>query len=250
VGSSDSAWKQLGREDPYFGVSSHDRFRSAAQAGPARDEFFGAGAAHIDRVLATARELVPSFSPQRALDFGCGVARLVIPLARVAAEVVGVDISPAMLAEARRNCSEAGITNASFCGAPAELSGAFDFIHSFIVFQHIPIDRGLELAEALLDRLCEGGIGALHFTYATTEPRWRRVLFRLCEKVPGVNMAANVMRGRPLTYPVMQMNRYPLNTLFAMLQARDCHRIVTSFSHHGGHLGLMLVFQRRRMISL
>jgi hypothetical protein len=32
----------------------------------------------------------------------------------------------------------------------------FDLINSYIVFQHIPVDRGMKLAEALLSHLTPG----------------------------------------------------------------------------------------------
>lgn len=46
---------------------------------------------------------------RRLLEIGCGIGRLVAPLAREAGLVVGLDISPAMLAAARRRC--AGLAN-------------------------------------------------------------------------------------------------------------------------------------------
>jgi len=40
--------------------------------------------------------------PARALDFGCGAARLVIPLAKRFEEVVGIDISPSTMSSSPR----------------------------------------------------------------------------------------------------------------------------------------------------
>src|SRR4051812_3426092 len=100
MGKTDSDWEKFGRIDPYYGVLSHDRFHAAAEAGEARQAFFQSGESHIDLVFRTIREHCDAdFAPQRAFDFGCGVGRLVIPLARRAARVVGADISDAMLAE-------------------------------------------------------------------------------------------------------------------------------------------------------
>jgi SAM-dependent methyltransferase len=247
---TDAAWDGFGRDDPYFGVLSQSRFRAASKPGPERDEFFQSGVSHIERIFSLARDLVPDFAPRRALDFGCGVGRLVLPLARQVQEVVGIDVSPSMLAEAQRNSEQAGVTNATFFESDDTLSrvkGSFDFIHSFIVFQHIPVVRGLAIANELLSRLSQDGVGALHFTYARTAPTWRRVVSGITKWVPGAHMGSNILRGRPVREPPMQMNPYPLDRLFASLQAHGCHRVCTYFSDHEGTLGVLLVFQRRQL---
>ena len=46
-------------------------------------------------------DLVASLAPGSVLDAGCGTGRVAIELARRGIEVVGVDLDPAMLAEAR-----------------------------------------------------------------------------------------------------------------------------------------------------
>jgi SAM-dependent methyltransferase len=250
VGSSDSAWKQIGRTDPYFGVLTDDRFRNASQAGPERDEFFNSGAHHIEHIFTAVRELVPGFAPRSAVDFGCGVARLVLPLARAVPKVVGIDVSPAMLAEARRNCESEGVTNVTFCESPTELSGQVDFVHSYIVFQHIPVNRGVELAKVLLEHLADGGVGALHFTYATPQGRLRRIVQKMYRWVPGAYAATNLLLGRRNKHPLMQMNAYSLNELFTLLQKHGCHRVHAYFSDHGGTLGAMLIFQKQPLPPL
>src|SRR5215813_8304094 len=141
MGNTDRTWKKLGEIDPYYGVLSHPRFRAAATEGEIRREFFMSGEDHVERVFATIREnLDPEFAPSRALDFGCGVGRVTIPLARRIAQVVAIDVSDSMLSEANKNCEEAGVRNVTLLKSDdglGRLSGDFDFLHSFIVFQHI-----------------------------------------------------------------------------------------------------------------
>jgi ubiquinone/menaquinone biosynthesis C-methylase UbiE len=49
------------------------------------------------------RHINPEFAPRKILDFGCGVGRSPVAFAAMAEEVVGLDVSPAMLREARAN---------------------------------------------------------------------------------------------------------------------------------------------------
>jgi hypothetical protein len=103
----------------------------------------------------------------------------------------------------------------------------------------------MAIAKGLLDRLDDGGVGALHFPYANTRSLARRFAYTLSTRVPGAHMAFNILRGRPAREAAMQMNSYPLDRLYALLQAHGCHRVSTYFSDHDGHLGALLVFQRR-----
>src|SRR5271163_1663522 len=74
--STDIAWEEWGRRDPYFGVITDPRFRRAEMDDAVRREFFQSGESHVHGVLATIRKhLHPTFAPRTALDFGCGVGR-------------------------------------------------------------------------------------------------------------------------------------------------------------------------------
>jgi 2-polyprenyl-3-methyl-5-hydroxy-6-metoxy-1,4-benzoquinol methylase len=141
---TDRDWEKWGASDPYYGVYSLDKFRINNLSEQSRDEFFRSGEEHIKGVFDTIwRVFEKDFTPRRSLDFGCGVGRLVLPLAQRSGHVLGVDISPSMLAEAQKNCTK--LQNCSFAltdGKLSEAIGTFDLVHSFIVFQHIPQDRG------------------------------------------------------------------------------------------------------------
>src|SRR5277367_1629330 len=101
--STDHEWEEWGRRDPYFGVLTHPRFRRANLTEAAKSEFFESGRLHVEYVMQVVRKHIDAdFTPKRALDFGCGVGRILIPLAQVTQEVVGVDVSPSMLHEAKR----------------------------------------------------------------------------------------------------------------------------------------------------
>jgi SAM-dependent methyltransferase len=241
-------WEKWGETDPYFGVVSDPRYRSENLNDAARATFFGGGEAEIAETLAAVRQLVGKpFRPRRTLDFGCGVGRLTIPLARESDVVVAVDVSPAMLNEARVNCERAGISNVEFRRSQPGLSGVdgpFDFVHSSIVFQHIPPKLGYELFEAILDKLAPDGAGMLHFTYARRSPLLRRVAHGARRSSRIVHRLLNVVQGRPLSAPLMAMFEYDLARLVETLQRRGFDRIAGRLTDHSGCLGVLLSFSR------
>ena len=243
-------WERLAR-DPYYAVLNDDGYRQDRVANDARARFDLSGEQDVAETLGEIRTLIDrDFRPSRALDFGCGVGRLTLPLARECDHVTGVDISRTMIEEARRNRAARGLENVTLFTSDEYFSGkstaesTLDFIHSYIVFQHIPPRIGLALADALVQRLVSGGIGALHFTYARTASRTRRIVHRLRRIVPGLNVLANLVQRRPLLEPFIPMYEYDLGALTAMLGTRGCTIVHTRHTDHGGHLGAMLLLRR------
>jgi 2-polyprenyl-3-methyl-5-hydroxy-6-metoxy-1,4-benzoquinol methylase len=169
--NTDRSWEMLGRTDPYYGVLTDDRFRRAKLDAGALHEFFDSGTAHMVALLERVETTLGPVARGRALDFGCGVGRLTIPLRRDAGfdGVTGMGISETMLREARRNEKQAGCGRIDFVPSDANLSrldGTFDFVHSFIVLQHIPVARGERLVRRLVERLSPGGVAALQLPFA------------------------------------------------------------------------------------
>src|SRR5712671_2277027 len=174
INNSDKDWERFGKTDPYFAVLTAPEFHGQL-SDTERTKFFASGASHIDTIFSIIRErLDSSFAPTRALDFGCGVGRLVLPLAERCGEVTGVDVSPSMLAEARRNCDAAGAKGVQLVLSDDNLSavsGSFDFIHTYIVLQHIPVARGESLVRKLAAKLAPGGIAMFHAPYTAGRQR-------------------------------------------------------------------------------
>jgi 2-polyprenyl-3-methyl-5-hydroxy-6-metoxy-1,4-benzoquinol methylase len=243
---SDTAWKKWGEQDPYFGVISHPRFRRDNFA-EHRARFFESGETRAMSLLATAEQLYGSFRRRTAVDFGCGVGRIIIPLSRHFDKVVGIDVAPAMIAEAKANCAEFGVSNATFINAPSELAASandVDFVYSLIVLQHIPVRRGLSLMRELLDRLSPNGVAALHVTVGRLS-RWPREFVYLTKHyVPGARFAFNLIQGRRITDPIMQTNKYPLAEVLQLYQAMGMDGIFLEPVIHAA-LGFIL-FGRKR----
>ncbi len=269
--STDIEWERWGQRDPYYGVLTDPRFRSAALSLQSKKEFFDSGRHHVGYVLDMCRRYIdPAFAPKRVLDFGCGVGRLVIPFAELSGEVTGVDVSPSMLAEAQRNCEERGIGNVALVPSDELLSaatGSFDLVHSFIVLQHIDMTRGRSLFAQLVDRVQPGGIGALQVTfswdmYASTfgqqpppqpPPPPPDALARGKTRIKRLLKSLSVRRPPPDVRllppelppdPEMQMNFYNLSELLFIVQRAGVRRFHTDFTEHDGALGVFLFFQK------
>ena len=95
--STDKAWERFGKLDPYFGVLADEKFASA-NIEENRDLFFETGRNSVAHILNQYRDHFGDLPRGRALDFGCGVGRLTFPLAAEFSSVLGLDISPSMLA--------------------------------------------------------------------------------------------------------------------------------------------------------
>jgi SAM-dependent methyltransferase len=248
INNSDKEWERFGKSDPYFAVLTAPEFHGRLSE-TERATFFASGKAHIDAILSIIHErLDPSFAPVRALDFGCGVGRLLLPLSERCRDVTGVDVSPSMLAEARRNCDSAGAKNVTLAQADDKLSGVtgnFDFVHTYIVLQHIPVDRGERLVRKLAAKLAPGGIGMFHVPYTAGRKRLTsRVFYWLRMRVPGAKWVLNLARGRSVRAPVMQMNVYSVTRLLDTLWDEGCSEMHVRFSDHGGARGV-LIFARK-----
>jgi SAM-dependent methyltransferase len=255
---TDKNWEFYGRTDPYYGVLTVQEYSRENLDIDALNKFFELGQQHIERVFGIVRaNFSPSFRPKRALDFGCGVGRLVIPLAATCETVVGVDVSTSMLNEAQANCAQRGIANVDFVQSDDDLSrltGQFDFIHSYIVFQHIPCARGERILQRLLNLLEEDGVGALHFTYLRrfhTNDVAGRFIDWARRSVGVFNGIVNLIRKRPFFYPRMEMNEYDLGRLLNVLQANGCHNLIVRYSKHTSlyttAYGVILFFQKRHL---
>ena len=250
---SDRDWEQLGRTDPYFAVLSAPQYHGRLSA-DARAEFFRSGEMHVEQLFDIVRaRLDPTFAPRRALDFGCGVGRVLIPLAARCGEVTGVDVSPTMLAEARRNCDAAGAPHVRLLPSDDGLSaveGSFDFVHSYIVLQHVPVPRGERLVRALAERLAPDGVGVFHVTYArTARSPLGRGLYWARTRVPGAHWLLNAALGRPVGAPLMQVNEYSVTRLVDILWRQGCAEVYVRFSDHQGQRGVLL-FARKAPVAV
>lgn len=129
----------------------YDDFASTYERG--RDRGYHA---LVDELEASA--VIPLLGGKRVLEVGCGTGLVLERLAPHAAAAVGVDLSPGMLALARKRGLD--VHEGSATALPF-VDGSFDVVCSFKVLAHVPdIEAALREVERVL---CRGGVGVLEF---------------------------------------------------------------------------------------
>jgi hypothetical protein len=160
-----------------------------------------------------------------------------------------------MLIEARKNCAVESIENVKLINSQDDNLSAisdclYDLVHSYIVFQHIPIHRGECIFSSLLARLRPGGCGILHFTYASvasnTIPATQKIKTWLRNRLTIVDWIICLRRELAGADPEMQMNAYNLNVLAMKLQTLGVMEMFIEFAKHGDYFGVILYFQKPR----
>jgi SAM-dependent methyltransferase len=154
-------WEELAAEDPLWAVLTDPSRRAG---GWDVDEFLRTGEEEIEQLLVRGSELGLPTAFGSALDFGCGAGRLTRALAGRFRECVGVDISDAMVAEARRVNADCG--GCTFVvNDTADLrrfpDASFDLVYSTLVLQHLPGRRFVAAYLAEFVRLVRPGGAAV-----------------------------------------------------------------------------------------
>jgi SAM-dependent methyltransferase len=129
-------WDRMGSDDPLWAIMTLPRYKGGRWD---PDAFFESGRRQITAIMDHAGSLGQS-SRGTALDFGCGVGRLSQALADHFDSVIGVDIAPSMIAEARaRNQHDDKVTYV--LNDQPDLSffadESFDFIYTEITLMHM-----------------------------------------------------------------------------------------------------------------
>jgi SAM-dependent methyltransferase len=97
----------------------------------------------------------------RALDLGCGTGRLAIPLGERGAEVLAVDVSPAMVHQLEMQAKARGVDSIRGVAMPIEglylPPGSFDLVVSNYALHHLRDADKVRLVEAAFGWLRPGG---------------------------------------------------------------------------------------------
>ena len=174
---SEQAWEAFARTDAEFYISTaaHEREGVASSA-----RFFSSGRRDAELIL---DQTAPWLERRRAaVDFGAGVGRVALTIARDFGEVVAVDSSPTMLARLREHCDRGCVSNVRtvLAGDRWHEHVTADLLYSTHVFQHIADEDAIRSAlERARDCLDVTGVAYLHF-----DTRPRSLLYEVRNRVP------------------------------------------------------------------
>ncbi len=201
-------WTQLGIDRPHFSVITDPRFLPENISGSLND-FWQTGQREAAMVVNVARRhLTGDSANQTCVEYGCGVGRVTIDLARDFAIVHAYDISATHLALARRRSHDNGLTNIVFhhCGDdPLARLEPCDLYYSVIVFQHNPPVIISRLIRSALRTLKPSGIAL--FQVPTYEAGYR---FRTAAWLAASHA------------PDMQMHCLPQSRIFEIIAEEHC----------------------------
>ncbi|MGK9234513.1 class I SAM-dependent methyltransferase [Inquilinus limosus] len=241
--ATDRQWQRWGKENPYYGIVGIETAEFETRW---RARFFETGKIHMDHVFdQLARYDVAPLLHAKALDFGCGAGRLLLHLVERFDAIVGVDVSKDQLSLARENIRAADLRLVSSLDELEAEYGTFDFVNTFVVLQHIRPKQGYVLIDRLMKLLRPGGAFAIHFTVGDVRDRRRRLnWFRY--RTPPLHWAYNVSRRRPWNEPIMEMNKYDMAVVGAIMMRNDIGRFGCTLFNHTDNTG-MLCFGRKEL---
>lgn len=238
-------WKEIAQVDPYFGVLSHEKYLSSNLDNPTKQAFFETGERHVENVFKIFQQVWPDerHAPQNALDFGCGTGRITLALSQKCTEVTGIDVSPAMIAEAEKNQLAQEKKNIQFIVSPGEapfLTETYDYIHSAMVFQHIHPKDGFVILDHLVDHLSPSGLAFIQLNYHTIETPMRRLFRKLNFTFPSIGKVFS-----PNSTYRFPMFDYDLGQVYSLLQNHRIKRIFSIAGESGPHQFVRLYLQKK-----
>lgn len=181
------------RDEPYFTVLAHDKFRRANLTPAAEQEFFASGEEYVAHVLHEIRNTIaPGLQPRTILEFGCGPGRLAIPFSR-RAKTTAVDVERSMLDYARRNAERFGAPGIRFQTLDEFRASdeKFELVNALLVLQRMPVEEGLATLRMLMSRIA--GVGVFQLPVKQTIGAVRKVAKRVRRKPPHIYSLPDVL---------------------------------------------------------
>lgn len=156
-----ATWEHLGGEKAHFSVLTDDAFLPQNLNGSI-DSFWASGESEVSQAIRALSQFGSSRLEEKVcVEYGCGVGRITVNLAKWFKFVHAYDISRNHLDYARARASELGTGNIEFHECAHDFRVAMepcDFFYSIIVLQHNPPPVILELIRIALRALKPGGI--------------------------------------------------------------------------------------------
>jgi SAM-dependent methyltransferase len=234
-------WEKLATDNPYWAVLTEDQFKGPVTEA-SLENFFQSGERDVEGFIRMVNGIFPSFSPpfKTVVDLGCGVGRLLLPMARKSAKAYGIDVSPTMRQIASQHAATAGLSNVECVATAEELVSRHvkaDWVSSFIVLQHIEPRIGYFILNDLLQCVKPGGFASLHIPLFKTNDRREYYNDRVMYFRNDYYHNETVFVDRDTyTHPDMQMFDYNANTVLALFHKNEMRRV--TLIHDGATSGI------------
>jgi len=208
-------WDEFARQDPMFAILT-DPDKRGNRWDP--EAFFLTGQHDIEVTMLTLAGLGLPLARARALDFGCGLGRLVQALARHFDAVTGVDISASMVEQARA-LNQFGDRVQYVVNTSEALeqfpSASFDLVHSVLVLQHVEPRYARGYIAEFLRLLKPGGVAWFQVPHRFWTRVWLRrywpslVPFMIWWPEPVLRWLYLKVEGLVGVFPRMEMHCVP-----------------------------------------
>jgi SAM-dependent methyltransferase len=157
-------WTHLGKASPHYSVLTGTQFLPQKMSEESVEVFYASGVDEAETIAAMLERFAFSRREEKiCVEYGCGLGRVTLALAKMFNVVHGYDISPTHLALAENRARETRATNVKFHLCSAELIvedlEPCDFFYSRLVFQHNPPPLMRALIDSALKSLRVGGMG-------------------------------------------------------------------------------------------
>jgi len=246
--NTDKSWEKLGQQNPFYWVTTMDEYIDEKWNEETQAIFFDDSSKYVYNILKIINKHIdPEFKPISALDFGCGVGRVSIPLSKSCKNVVGADVSSSMLEAAEKLCKQQNIDNIELIKSDdnlSEITGTFNFVHSIYVFQHIPFKRGKKILKKILSSLEPDGVGVFQFLIKNELPASKKLIYWIKVNIPLAHNIFNIIKGKPWNTPMMQLNNYNLNYILQKLKENGCGHSYIRYTKEDYYHGVIIFFQK------
>jgi 2-polyprenyl-3-methyl-5-hydroxy-6-metoxy-1,4-benzoquinol methylase len=243
----DPKWEAFAAREPFFAILTTPRFRRDSLTPEREREFFASGEHLVEWMFGVIEGVSPQFAPASMLEYGCGIGRLALPLARRPGSVTAVDRSPVMRQMAREHADRHGLGHIEFQDAASLFQNArrFDLVVCYHVLQRLRRREAMTLANLLAERVGPGGIGIFQWALREGHSASVRTSRWLRERVPLVNGLANRLLGKSTEEPFVPTQTVDLPDAVSVFDLRRFRVAHVALERHGTLDYAVVVAQRR-----